>query len=31
MLLPLDKMMDQGNRMQIDLDKLRLRQGDSDE
>ena len=31
MLLPLDKMMDQGNRMQIDHDKLRLRQGDSDE
>ena len=31
MLLPLDKMMDQGNRMQIDLDKLRLRQGDTNE
>jgi membrane protease subunit HflK len=29
MLLPLDKMMDQGNR--IDLNSLRLRQGDSDE
>ena len=29
MLLPLDKMMDQGNR--IDLNQLRLRQGDSDE
>jgi membrane protease subunit HflK len=29
MLLPLDKMMDQGNK--IDLNTLRLRQGDSDE
>jgi membrane protease subunit HflK len=29
MLLPLDKMMDQGNK--IDLNQLRLRQGDSNE
>jgi hypothetical protein len=31
MLLPLDKMMDQGNRIDIDLNSLRMRQGDSDE
>ena len=29
MLLPLDKMMEQGNK--IDINQLRLRQGDSDE
>ena len=29
MLLPLDKMMDEGNK--VDLEQYRLRQGDSDE